>query len=164
MVKRKQVQPPLSDEMLEVTIDELRRAYDWVSHMYDKVKSKTLTFLGGGLALLIFLYSGGNLFFPSQVYGQIFYVIGLGLVVCSLVMLFVSTLPRTWLLTVDSKDMDDMNFEDDNHYLQYVKNNYMEAYKFNKNIYEKNGKMLNLSFFPLVIGAIILVVLKIFGA
>jgi|GEM_PF-1498339 len=163
MVKHKQTEPPLSDDILEVTIDELRRTLDWLNTAYDTVKNKTLTFMGGGLALLVFLYTGGDIFFPNEIYGQIFYAIGLALVIGALVMLFFSLLPRVWEFSIDSKDLDDMNFVDKNHYLQYVKGNYMTAYRCNLKTYQKNHRVLNLSFFPLIIGAIILVVLKIFG-
>jgi len=164
MVKRKQTQPPIPDEVLKLSIEELRRTSDWLSAGYNNVKTKTLTYLGGSLALLTYLYSGGDLFFPDEMYGRIFYVMGLGSVLCAIVMLFLSMLPRRWEFSTDSDDLDDMNFDDVNHYLQYVKNNYMISYKRNIATYEKNHRVLSLSFFPLVIGAIILVVLKIFGA
>lgn len=163
MVKRKQVEPPIPDEILEVTIDELRRTLDWLNAAYDTVKTKTLTFMGGGLALLTFLYANGDIFFPHETYGRIFYIIGFASVIGALIMLFFSMLPRIWEFSIDSNDLEDMNFEDKNHYLQYVKSNYMRAYKRNAKTYGKNHKVLNLSFFPLVLGAIILIVLKIFG-
>lgn len=163
MVRHKQTQPPIPDGILEVSIEELRRTLDWLSASYDKIKAKTLTFMGGGLALMVFLYSSGDVFFPSELYGRIFYIIGFALVVSALVMLFASMLPRKWEFSIDSDDLEDLNFVDKEHYLQYVKNNYMYAYKCNLKTYEKNHKMLTLSFYPLIIGAIILVVLKTFG-
>lgn len=164
MVRRKQVDPPLSDEMLKVTIDELRRTNDWLNSAYDRVKVKTFTFLGGGFALLLYLYSpNGDVFFPKEFYGQIFYVIGLALLVSAMVMLFFSLLPRMWIFSIDREDLSDMNFVDDNHYLQYVKNNQLKAYEQNSRTYAKNHRVLALSFYPLIIGAIILVVLKMFG-
>ncbi len=163
MVRHKQTEPPISDETLGVTIEELRRTMDWLSSAYDTVKTKTLTYIGAGLALLTFLYANGDIFFPSETYGRIFYIIGFALIVSALVMLFVSMLPRSWEFSIDSDDLDDMNFVDTNHYLQYVKNNYMNAYRRNRRTYQKNHRILALSFFPLIIGAIILIVLKIFG-
>lgn len=164
VVKRKQTHPPLSDKTLTVAIEELRRTNDWISAAYDRVKVKTFTFLGGGLALLLYLYSpNGDIFFPKEVYGRIFYVIGLGLLISSVIMLFISLLPRRWYFSADLDDMKEMNFEDDNHYLQYVKNEHMVAYENNLKTYEQNHRILTLSFYPLVVGAIILVVLKIFG-
>lgn len=163
MVKKKQTEPPLSDEILKLTIEELRRTLDWLDAAYSSVKTKTLTFIGGGLAVLTFLYASGDLFFPDEFYGRIFYVTGLGLMVSAIIMLFVSMWPRTWEFTIEGDDLDDMNFEDENHYLQYVKNNYMKAYRANSITYSKNHRILHMSFFPLVVGAIMLVVLKIFG-
>lgn len=164
MVRRKQIDPPLSDEMLKVTIEELRRTNDWLSEAYDKVKVKTFTFLGGGLGLLVFLYSpDGDIFFPIETYGRIFYVIGFASLVSSLVMLFFSLLPRMWIFSIDRDEIVEMNFTDDNHYLQYVKSNQLKAYEANSKTYAKNHRVLALSFYPLIIGAIILIVLKTFG-
>lgn len=164
MVLKKIVEPPIDIESQKLTIEEIRRTLDWLEKAYASVKNKTLTFMGGGLALLTFLYSGGNLFFPHEFYGRVFYVTGLILVLGALVMLFFSMLPRRWEFTIDRKDIQDMNFQDYEHYLQYVVSNYLTAYEQNLTTYNKNHKVLNLSFYPLVFGAIILVVLKIFGA
>lgn len=163
MVQRKQEDSKIDDAILLLTIEELRRTLDWLSDAYDKVNTKILTFLGGGLAALTFLYASGDLFFPAEFYGQIFYVIGLVGMVSGIVMLFISLWPRVWEFTIDSEDLNDMNFNDYTHYLQYVKQNYMKAYKSNSNCYQKKHRLLHRAFIPLVIGAIILVVLKIFG-
>ena len=164
MVRIKQTQPPLDDDILVITIDELRRTLDWLDDAYARVKTKTLTFIGAGLALLTFLYASGDIFFPAETYGKIFYCIGLSLVVAAIIMLFASMWPRRWEFTIDTNDLEDMNFEDKSHYLQYVKSSYMKAYKANCQTYSKNHRILHMAFFPLVVGAIILVVLKIFGA
>lgn len=163
MVKRKQNEPPLDDETLKLTIEELRRTNDWISNSYDKVKTKTFTFLGGGFGLLIFLYSSGDIFFPKEDYGRIFYVLGLALLIGSIVMLFVSLLPRIWEFSTDCDELEELNFEDHSHYLQYVKSNYIKQYRKNKHTYEKNQRIMSLAFYPLTLGAIIMVVLKIFG-
>lgn len=158
----------IDDEILIITIDELRRTLDWLDNAYHRVKTKTLTFIGAGLAVLTFLYAtgaeSGDVFFPDEAYGRIFYLIGLGFVISSMIMLFVSMLPRRWEFTIDRGDLRDMNFEDKLHYLQYVKDNYLLAYETNLKTYEANHRILNLSFYPLVSGAIMLIVLKIFGA
>ena len=165
MVKPKQTHPPIDNAILELTIEELRRTLDWLSAASDSVKTKALTFMGGGLALLAYLYASdaGDIFYPDETYGRIFYAVGLALIIGALVMLFNSLLPRRWDFSIDSSDLEDMNFEDHNHYLQYVKDNYITAYKRNLATYNTSHRILNLSFFPLVIGGIILVVLKIFN-
>lgn len=163
MVKRKQLEPAIDDEILTHSISELKHTIDWLNSAYESIKAKTLAFLGAGLALLTYLYSSGDLFFPDEMYGRIFYCIGLALVLTSLVMLFRSLWPRRWEFTIDSNDLEDMNFTDKNHYLQYVKEIHIKAYRANLLTYTKNHKILHTAFFPLIVGAIILVVLKIFG-
>ena len=155
---------PLDEKTLETMIEELRRMNDWVDHAYQRVKTKTLTFLGGGLAVLTFLYSNGETFIPTETYGRIFYFCGLGAVLGAIIMLFAALLPRMWEFSIESKDIDTVEKYSGVEYLKYVKDRLFLTYRTNIETYDKNQRLLNRSFYPLVFGAIILVVLKIFGA
>lgn len=150
-------------EILEITIEEMRRVHDWLDQAYVRMKSRIITYLGGGLVALTFLYSGGDTFIPPQVYGKIFYFVGLGLVLGALIVLFIALLPRHWEFSIEDTDLEELSFVTKRDYVEYVKNRYMTSYKMNLNTYESNHKLLNRGFFPLIIGAIILTVLKIFG-
>ena len=145
-------------------ISEIKCANEWLHDGYQRVKTKTLTFIAASLATLTFLYADGEIFVPAQTYGKIFYFAGLGLMIGAMIMLFASLLPRHWEFSLESKDL--KQFEDSTKikYLEHVKERYLTAYKMNFNTYEENHKTLNRAFFPLIIGAILLVVLKIFGA
>jgi hypothetical protein len=162
----------LPDEkaILQLTIEELRRTYDWLDSAYVRLKTKTLTFLGAGLAVLTFLYNGGNTFIPHETYGIIFYFGGLILLLSALALLLIALLPRHWEFSVEIPDIEAISFpskkdflENEQAYLEYIKNRYVTAYKMNISTYEANQKLLNLSFYPLVLGAIILTVLRMFG-
>lgn len=151
------------EEIIELAIVELRRTFDWVDAAYQRVKLKTITYLGGGLATLAFLYANGDTFIPKEAYGKIFYFIGLGLVLGALVLLFISMLPRYWEFSIDHQVIEKLEFKSKKEYLSNMKEAYLSAYKHNLQVYEKNHKFLSYGFYPLIFGVIILVVLKLFG-
>lgn len=152
-------------ELLETAIEELRRTYDELSKDYDQVRIKILTFLGGGLALLSFLYAAGDLFIPIELYGRIFYFTGLALTISALVILFYSLKPVQWLIPVDFKEIEKFEArktkKDD--YLVHLKEEYVTTLRKNMGKYQFKQNLLNISSNQLIIGAIILLVLKFFN-
>lgn len=159
------------EDILELTIEELRGTSEWVNDAYQRIKAKTVLFLGGGLALLTFLYADGDTFIPPDTAGKIFYFCGLSLLVGALVALFASLWHRRWEFSITGDDIEKIGKEpretflvSRKAYLDYVMRQHLKAYKKNLITYESNHKLLNVAFYPLVIGAIILVVLNIFGA
>ena len=160
MVSPNNNNPP--EEVLEIAIAEQRRVYDHLCESYQHVKIKILTFLGGGLALLTFLYSDGTTFIPPQVYGRIFYFIGLTLLVSALIMLFVAIRPTYWEVPTESVDLRKLDYDSPKDYLNYVKERYLICWDINRKAFQTKQKLLDFAFYPLIFGAIILVVLKIF--
>jgi len=151
-------------DVLEIAIAEQRRVSDWISTNYEQVRVKILTFLGGGLGALTFLYSNGDLFIPGQVYGKIFYFAGLGMVIASLTILITSLRPRRWEFTIEDKELLRIHkVESKLEYLKYVRDKYMECYTINISAYEYKQKLFNISLYPLIFGVIILVIIKLFN-
>lgn len=158
--------------ILRLTIEELRHTYDWVDGAFSRMRTKTLTFVGGGLATLTFLYAGGETFIPTQTYGKIFYFVGLGLLLGAIATLLNVLLRKmSKEFSIEEKDIEAIEFpstkdflENEEAYLKYVKDRYYFAYKMNVKVYEYCCKWQGRAFLPLLIGAIILAVLKIFGA
>lgn len=153
----------IQEEILMIAIQEQHRVYDWISVAYEQVRVKILTFLGGGLASLTFLYSGGDLFIPKQVYGDIFYFAGLTMVLVALMVLVFSLKPLYWQFPTDSKDLTKIKkYRSKLEYLEYVKESYLECYTTNISAYNYKQKLFNISLYPLIFGVIILVVIKLF--
>lgn len=148
---------------LETIISELQRVYDWLTAAYQQAKVRVLTFLGGGLAVMTFLYADGDTFIPKETYGQIIYFGAVGLVIGSLLLLFTALLSRRWEFTLESRDLPKLEEKTRLEYLKYLKKQYISAYEANSRTYEIVHKYLNRAFLPLLSGAILLIVLKIFG-
>lgn len=101
---------------------------------------------------------------PQEIYGQILYAMGLGLMGIALLLLLAAILGRRWELSLESRDLDKMDFRDYEHFLKYVKDRNMYAYKCNVAVYSKTQKYLGIALNPLIVGAIILLVMKIFSS
>lgn len=146
----------------KVAIDELRRSYDIVGRSVDKLLTKTLTFIAATFALLTYLYNGGNLFIPPQVYGRIFYFVGVSLVITAIVIFLLGLKPRTYKLTTSIARLKDIKEKTEEEYLEYVKNEYIDSLSINSNIYEGKHRDFSLGFVFLVIGAFVLIIIKTF--
>lgn len=133
------------DDMIELAISELQRISDTLNHSYDQTKIKVLTFLGAGLAILTYLYQGGDIFFPHQVYGMIFYCIGLGLTLAALTILFIALSPVTWYYPTELKDVQKFKFKNKTELLEYIKEEYINTITNNTVSYERKQTLLNIS-------------------
>lgn len=133
--------------------------------MKQNVNIKTLTLAGAGLAVLTYLYGSGDFFIPDEVYGKIFYAIGATLLVGAVSVLLYAVKPSgKWELPTETKQsLQGLSETDKRKYLEYVKDRYIYCYTENGRYYHSKQRLMNLSFYPLVFGAIILVVIKIFG-
>jgi hypothetical protein len=160
--------PTKDEEILIVAIEEQRRVYDWVSANLRHTRNKTVTYLGAGLAILTFLYSHPNkygaTFIPPQTYGKVFYFAGLGLVLLALALLAIALKTVKWEFPTEDKDLKSLKHNSRLSYLKYVKERYRLCYKINTKYCEDKHALLNMAFPALLLGAIILAVLNLFGA
>lgn len=161
----------IDKEILEVTIEELRRRYDKICQDYDTARIKILTLFGGGLAFLSFLYSGktqegrADIFFPTNLDERIFYIIGLGLFLAAICIFFWAIRPSDWALPLSVSEVSKLeeHYNTKDKILEYVKDEYLTATNFCMNQLAIKVKLLDTGANMLFIGAIILLVLKYFG-
>ncbi len=149
--------------ILKLSVEELRRMHDELCDTYTSAKNKILAFLAGELGFLSYLYYGGNLFFPQQIYGQIFYFIGIALLLIALAILFIAVQPVVWVIPTETKVHKDSKYVSYENFLQYIKDQYVEAFLINNAHCSKKHKLLNMAFYLLVIGATLLSVIKNFN-
>lgn len=158
------VQNEPSAGVLRIAIEEQRREYDLLNDAKHRVAAKTLTLAGAGLALLTFLYSSGKLFIPNEMYGKVFYAVGALLTLGAVSVLLYATKPAgRWELPPEVGHLENLNEKDERRYLEYVKDRYLACYQLNAKHYQTKQRLMNMSFYPLVFGAIILIVIRIFG-
>ncbi|MCA9325559.1 hypothetical protein KDA23_05875 [Candidatus Saccharibacteria bacterium] len=146
----------------QVAIDELRRSNAKLDKAVDQLRVKTLTFIAAGFALLTYLYKDGNLFIPVELYGRIFYFVGLASILSALILFLLGLRPYPWMLTTEIKQLKKIPQRSENQYLEYVKGEYISCFEKNGATYEIKHRSFNLGFILLILGASILVVIKTF--
>lgn len=147
---------------LQLSISELRRMHDEICQAYSGIRVKAITFLGGEFAFLSYLYSGGTLFIPPQIYGIIFYFIGLFFCISALVLLFLVMQPVKWRIPTETKVHKNYatNFSSFLDALKYVQQEYIAGIHINIPHCEKKQVRLNLALIFILVGVSILVVIK----
>jgi hypothetical protein len=165
-----------SKEVLEIAVTEQRRFHDELTSSYRSLRLKIITFIGAVLTLLAFLYASPDsgpeakglsalerLFIPDSLYGKIFYAIGLGCLLYALARLVHGAKPNAlWHVPFSSDDYKNLNEKDPEKFLQTLKNEYAKSIETNLVEHSKRSEAITESFYPLLVGAIILIVLRYF--
>jgi hypothetical protein len=111
---------------------------------------------------LTYLYSSGNLFIPAELYGKIFYFIGLASILLAMMIFLIELRPYSWELTTEIKALEDIKQKDESEYLEYVKKEYINCFNANSKTYEMKHRSFNLGFILLTVGAFTLIIIKTF--
>lgn len=162
--------------ILLIALDEQRRFHDEVTRSFESIRNKIVYYIGAILATLTFLYSGAldnskttrqKLFIPTELYGVIFYFFGLACVIFALFALFKGMRPdirwNVYTETNERKVIGCVNRDmTECEYLQELVNGYQDHTNKNLVSHEKKSKASKESFFPMIIGVTILVVLRFF--
>lgn len=154
--------PTPSEEIEKIAVKELRRKYDELCRDFDQIRYRVLAFITGELALATFLFSNG-IPLPKIVYGFVFFVIGIGCILASFVILLFSLRTTAWHKPVNSHyihDIDKEDFPDKESFLLYIKEAYTHVLDANIPIVSRASKMFDLSLMLLVAGVIILMIIK----
>lgn len=137
--------------ILQEIIIELRRRYDLINDMNRNANSRTITFIGAGFGLLIYLYSNqsipkNNFFIPDEMYGKILYGLAIFLILGAMTKLFLSLGGLWWEFPCHEVKLKDIECkEKDLSFFQYIRDEYLRSTKLNLNTYENKHKILNTS-------------------
>lgn len=154
---------------LELAIEEQRRDYDQVDTMYESARSKNYSMIAVVLGLLAYLYTANGdgtlqerLFIPNEHYGIIFYAISVALIIYGMGKLVKALKSRPWSTAYDN-DQDEDKMKNYEKYLEYVRKRYLKCSETNSKSYREKQELLDDALWPLLIGAIMLVLLKVIG-
>jgi len=147
----------------EKSIEELRREDDWINKNLSETKTKILTFLGGSLAILSFIFANDGFQCPNQMYGKILYLVGLIICFISISLLFIAIQPVSWQIPTEVKEHVNLSKKDYLLFLKYIKKTYIETINYNLPQYEKKQKLLTIAALLLVIGSMLLLIIKNFN-
>jgi len=158
-------------QSLELGLEEQRRDHEVFNTLYTQVKTKNFTFLAAALALLGFLYGttpanastlAEKLFIPQEPYGVIIYSLSLAAFLFAIGVLLFALRPQPWSTAYDN-NQEDCIADDYERYLEYMKKCYLQASAMNMDSYKRKQNMLDISFVPLLVGGILLLLLRTFG-
>ena len=163
---------PIDKNTLKTYIEGQQRYHDELSASNNSVKSRIATYIGLILALLAFLYVGAldesktvleRLFIPDELYGKIFYVAGLFFLLMALGRLINGSRPSgSWSVGHQSADVAEVENMKEEDYLIKLKNDNDDSRLYNLNQYNEQFDALKKSFYPMLLGAIIMIVLRYF--
>lgn len=162
----------MEEKALELALEEQRRDYDILHGLNESTKTRTITFLAAGLAVLTYLYTFGDakdlkqrLFLPDidNPLAIVLYVVGFLLLLGSIVCMMVALVKNRPWNTAYENDQDEDLLKDYGKYILYMHKRYTKISRMNGRQYESRRYLLNISFLPLVIGATILLLLKTLG-
>lgn len=150
--------------MVEASIEELRREFDWFHSNYSSVRSKVLIFLGAEFAFLSYFFgTNGFMIFPKELYGIILFFVGLIACIIALSLLLIAIQTVHWELPPESKVYRDLKFDRYIDYLLYTKNRYIESIAVNSAYCEHKHMLLNTAFIFLLLGVTLLMIIKNFS-
>lgn len=159
-------------ESLKLIIEEQKRDYDYLLHIFNRLRATEGLLLTAGFGIVAYLYGSGpggkssdllqRLFFPSEEYGQVIYLIAMGFFAFSMYELMSKVFGKNhWMTAYDSaKDSYTYKILDT---LEYIKLRYDECGVHNTKRYFRRKDGLSSLFYRILVSAIILIVIKTLG-
>jgi hypothetical protein len=155
------------DEMaiLRLTIEELRRTFDHISNIYDQLRTKALTLIGGEVAIVVFLFSDNKLLMPHEPYGLVFFWTAIVFLMLAFGLLLWTISPVAWQIPVEIADVTNIpaRWQNEKSFLEYVRNEYVRCINHCNKYVVNRGRRFNWTIYLLSAGAIIVLLLKFGG-
>lgn len=155
------------EESLRIIIDEQRRDYDYLLHIYNRMRATESILLTATFGILAYLYYAGDknagimerLFVPSEDYGMVIYTIAAAFFTYGLLKLMMTVFGKNWWMTAyeTSKECYEYTTLET---LLYVKKRYDACAEFNGRKYSERKENLTNLFYYILISAIILIIIK----
>lgn len=156
-------------ESLKLIIDEQRRDYDYLRHIYDRLRSTESILLTAAFGIIAYLYytapAGSKtsiaqrLFVPTEDYGKVIYFMAAGFFIFGIFKLIFNVFGNNPWQTAYETPKTDYSYKHIDT-LRYVKKRYDECFEYNSVAYIKRKKELVFLFYSILISAIILIVIK----
>jgi len=154
--------------ILETALQEARSKYQNLNTDYGNLGTKIFTLIATELVITTFLLtfrlnSNRPIFSLEHLAVIIFFAVGLASILCALGVLFWATTSNRWASPGELKELKQLRFLTHIDFLEELKNDYLEAYQYCRGRYDKRRVAFDSSVIMFVMGAIILMVIKIGG-
>jgi len=150
-------------EFLTVVIPHLQHLYDSMSQSLDNVRTRSLTFLGGEIAIISFLFTTGSFSNAQGILNIAFLCLGVVLLLTAFFLLLWILQPSSWGYPPDTKDTRDLTDRfcgSKLKYLRYMKSEYEEFIRCGVKAINLRSALFAWAIRALSAGILILLVLK----
>ena len=159
---------PNKNKSLELIIGEQQRDYDYLLHIYNRMRATEALLLTATVGIATFLYKdnvgtasgiAGRLSVPPEDYGKVICFMAMGFFVYGLCKLMLNVFGyNPWMTTYEAPKTDYAYREGETR--EYIKKRDDECLGFNGKCYAKRKRELIFLFYCIALSAIILVVIK----
>lgn len=166
---RSDTNSPNEEESLKLIIEEQKRDYDYLLHIYDRMRATEGVLLTATFGVVAYLYYGEpdgaksdlfkRLFVPTEDYGKVIYFMAAGFFAYALVKLMINVFGKNlWMTAYEAPKTNYTHKTIDT--LRYIKGRYDDCLEFNGEQYRKRKETLGFLFYCILISATILIVIK----
>ena len=156
------------EKSLKLIIEEQKRDYDYLLHIYDRTRATESILLTAGFGIVAYLYYtppvGGKqtiaarLFYPAEDYGKVIYIMAACFFAYGIFKLMLTVFGNNpWETAYDGTKP---KAATEIATLEHIKQRYDHCHSFNSQNYAKRKKNLEFLFFSILISATILIVIK----
>lgn len=160
------------ERSIELIVEEQKRDYDYLLHIYNRMRATEGLLLTAAFGIVVYLYGGGSitektslfdrLGVPHEAYGQVIYFAALGFFLYGTTKLMLNVFGKNPWMTAYEQPKTNYTYTALG-VLQYVKDQYDECQQYNGGRYAKRKDELNILFYFILLSAIILIVIKTLG-
>ena len=156
-------------KILELAMVELRQKYLNLNNDYDNLGTKIFTLIATELVITTFLFTfkitaNKPLFALNNVAIIILFGIGMGGIMIAIGLLFWATTSNKWAYPAELKELKLLNYSKYSDMLEEIKDDYIAAYNYCITRYNHRRIAFDGSVLMFIVGAIILMVIKIGGS
>lgn len=174
MASQKQKQ---EQEAVAILVEEQKRDYDYLLHIYNRMRATEGLLLTAAFGIVAYLYYGASdgdklgiaerLFVPAQDYGKVIYFMAAAFFLYGILKLMMNVFGKNpWMTAYEQQRRDSIFTPQDVTPLEvtkYVRDRYDECLVYNGDKYNKRKNDLGFLFYCILVSAIILIVIKTLG-
>lgn len=148
---------------LTLSLEEARKKYDRLNSDYHNLRGRLFTLLAAELAVVTYLFASDGNILPRQLYGIIFFAVGVSMLAVAAVILFVAVSSVVWAVPLNIPELKNKYNLSHDKYLEHMRDDYLESYAFCLEKHQSRTKMFDWSIRLFLIGVTILLILKFGG-
>lgn len=155
--------PKLQNHKLKLKLDAEKERYSAAEGSFNGIRSRCLALLSVEMVLITYFFSDLRSIIPSEIYGIIFFAIGIISIIASAGLSLYSIRPITWPDPIGPEEYAKLDYaKDENECLKVFANDYTLSAEEAKRLTAKQAQIFKYSLLLFVFGLIMLLIIKFF--